>query len=137
MRKTLVAGVVLAVAAVLVVIVSSALDLELESVALLGGALGAEKLSPTRAAFHDIGDTGTTEVVLGESDTVFQQRVETGLQFTPADKFDLRLSVAANHVDADTKSSDPNLALVGLDNTQADVRNHWEYPIELGGVWKF
>jgi hypothetical protein len=41
MRKTLLAGVVLAVAAVLVVIVSSALDLELESVALLGGALGA------------------------------------------------------------------------------------------------
>jgi hypothetical protein len=26
---------------------------------------------------------------------------------------------------------------VGLDNTHADVRNHWEYPIELGGVWKF
>jgi hypothetical protein len=41
MRKTLIAGVVLAVAAVVVVIVSSALDLELESAALLGGALGA------------------------------------------------------------------------------------------------
>ena len=41
MRRTLLAGGVLAVAAVLVVIVSSALDLELESVALLGGALGA------------------------------------------------------------------------------------------------
>jgi hypothetical protein len=41
MRKTLVAGVTLAAAAVLVVLISSALDLELESVALLGGALGA------------------------------------------------------------------------------------------------
>lgn len=41
MRRTLLAGVVLAVAAALVVVVSSALDLELESVALLGGALGA------------------------------------------------------------------------------------------------
>jgi hypothetical protein len=41
MRRTLLAGVVLAAAAVLVVLVSSALDLELESVALLGGALGA------------------------------------------------------------------------------------------------
>ena len=38
MRRTLVAGLVLAVA---VVLVSSGLDLELESVALLGGALGA------------------------------------------------------------------------------------------------
>jgi hypothetical protein len=103
----------------------------------VGAAQGAEKLSPTRAEFRKIGSTGFTNVVLGESDTVFQQRIETGLQFTPADKFDLRLSVAANHVNADTKSSDPNLALVGLDNTQADVRNHWEYPVELGGVWKF
>jgi hypothetical protein len=41
MRKTLLAGLVLAVAAVLVVLISSAMDLELESVALLGAALGA------------------------------------------------------------------------------------------------
>jgi hypothetical protein len=41
MRATLLAGVTLAVAAVLVVLVSSALDLQLESVALLGAALGA------------------------------------------------------------------------------------------------
>jgi len=41
MRATLLAGVTLAVAAVLVVLLSSALDLELESVALLGAALGA------------------------------------------------------------------------------------------------
>jgi len=41
MRRTLVAGVILAVAAVLMVWLSGAMDLELESVALLGGALGA------------------------------------------------------------------------------------------------
>jgi hypothetical protein len=41
MRRTLLAGVVLAVAAVLVVWLSSVLGLELESVALLGAALGA------------------------------------------------------------------------------------------------
>ncbi len=41
MRKTLLAGLVLAVAAVLVVLVSTTFDLELESVALLGAALGA------------------------------------------------------------------------------------------------
>ncbi len=46
-------------------------------------------------------------------------------------------SVVYDDVDADTKSGDPNLALVGLDNTQADVRSQWEYPVELGGVWKF
>lgn len=41
MRRTLVAGVVLAAAAVLVVALGAALDLDLESVALLGAALGA------------------------------------------------------------------------------------------------
>lgn len=41
MRKSLAAGVVLAVAAMVVVLVSSAFDLELESVALLGAGLGA------------------------------------------------------------------------------------------------
>jgi hypothetical protein len=56
MRKTLVAGVVLAVAAVLVVLVSSALDLQLESVALLGGALGAVvALVPDRTPFVRLG----------------------------------------------------------------------------------
>jgi len=103
----------------------------------VGLALGAEHLAATRAEFQNVSGTGTTNVVLGEADTVFHQRLETGLQFSPASSFDLRLSVAANHVDADTKSNDPNLALVGLDSTQADVRSHWEYPVELGGVWKF
>lgn len=41
MRKTLLAGLVLTVAAVLVVLASAWFDLELESVALLGAALGA------------------------------------------------------------------------------------------------
>lgn len=56
MRRTLVAGVVLAAAAVLVVLLSSAFDLELESVALLGAALGAvvalvpDRTAPARVA---------------------------------------------------------------------------------------
>jgi hypothetical protein len=56
MRRTLLAGVVLTIAAVLVVIVSSALDLELESVALLGAALGAVvALVPDRGPLARVG----------------------------------------------------------------------------------
>ena len=56
MRKTLVAGVVLAVAAMLVVLISAALDLDLESVALLGAALGAAvALVPDRSALERVG----------------------------------------------------------------------------------
>jgi hypothetical protein len=55
MRKTLVAGVVLAAAATLVVLISAALDLDLESVALLGAALGAfVALVPDRSAWERV-----------------------------------------------------------------------------------
>jgi hypothetical protein len=55
MRKTLVAGVTLAVAATLVVLISAALDLDLESVALLGAALGAVvALVPDRSALERV-----------------------------------------------------------------------------------
>ena|SRR5688572_9359760 len=102
----------------------------------VGAALGATRLSDTKAEFFNPGG-GATKVTLGEAETVFSQRVETGLQFAPVDNFDLRLSAAANHVNADTRSSDPNLALVGLSNTEADVRSHWDYPVELAAVWNF
>ncbi len=56
MRKTLMAGVVLAIAAMLLVLVSSALDLGLESVVLLGGALGAViALVPDRSPLARLG----------------------------------------------------------------------------------
>jgi hypothetical protein len=101
-----------------------------------GLALGAEHLSAARAEFLNVSGTGTTNVVLGEADTVFHQRAETGLQFSPLQSLDLRLTVAANHVDTDTKSNDPNLAMVGLDPAEAVYRHHWDYPVEFGAVWK-
>lgn len=103
----------------------------------VGAALGATHLSAARADFLNIDGSGKTRVTLGEADTVFSQRAETGLQFAPVPGFDLRLSVAANHLDADTKSSDPNLALVGLKDTSGEERNHWDYPVELAAVWNF
>jgi hypothetical protein len=103
----------------------------------VGAALGATHLSSAKADFPNLDGSGTTRVTLGESDMVFSQRAELGLQFAPMRNFDLRLSAAADHVDADTKSSDPNLALVGLSNTNAEERNHWDYPVELAAVWNF
>ena len=103
----------------------------------VGGSLGATRLGATRAEFANLDGNGTTKVTLGEAATVFSQRFETGLQFAPLRNLDLRLTASANHVDADTRSNDPNLALVGLDNTQADVRSHWDYPVELAAVWNF
>ena len=103
----------------------------------VGAALGATRLSATRAEFDHVNDTGQTPVELSRAATVFQQRVETGLQYSPMENFDLRLTAAASHLDAGKRSDDPNLALVGLDSAQGEMRGHWDYPAELGAVWHF
>lgn len=102
-----------------------------------GAALGATHLSATRVSVDNFSGFGTTNVELGKARTVFSQRAELGLQVSPMRNFDLRLTAAADHVDGDMRSDDPNLALLGLDNSRGEVRDHWNYPVELGGVWKF
>ena len=78
-----------------------------------------------------------SEEELAPENTVFQQRLETGLQYSPMRNFDLRLTAAASHTNHDDRSNDPNLALLGLDNQSGDDRGHWDYPAELGAVWHF
>jgi hypothetical protein len=102
-----------------------------------GAALGATHLSGTRAAVDNLNGFGTTYVELGRPKTVFSQRAELGLQYSPLRNFALRLTAAADHVDADSRSDDPNLALLGLDTARGEVRGHWDYPAELGAVWHF
>jgi hypothetical protein len=102
----------------------------------VGVALGATHLSATRADVDNIDGVGTTRVELGRAGTVFQQRVETGLQFSPMPNFDLRLTAAATHLDGGPRSDDPNLALIGLESARGDS-GHWSYPAELGVVWHF
>jgi hypothetical protein len=94
----------------------------------VGAALGAERVSDTYATVDN------TRVALGKADTVFQQRVETGLQYSPMRNFDLRLTAAASHVDGGKSADDPNLALLGLDSS---MHAHWDYPAEVGAVWHF
>jgi hypothetical protein len=103
----------------------------------LGAALGATRVSDTFAVAGAPGDDPSTRVELGRQSTVFQQRVETGLQYSPMRNFDLRLTAAANHVGAGRGSDDPNLTLLGLDQAQSRLRAHWDYPAELGAVWHF
>lgn len=103
----------------------------------VGAALGAEHLSPTRAQVGNISGFGDTHVELAPSSTVFQQRLETGLQYSPMRNFDLRLTAAATHIDGPHPSDDPNLALLGLARAGGEVREHWDYPAEIGAVWHF
>jgi len=97
----------------------------------VGAALGAERVADTYAMVND------TRVTLGKADTVFQQRLETGLQYSPMHNFDLRLTAAASHVNGGDVSKDPNLGLLALDNARTGVQAHWDYPAEIGTVWHF
>lgn len=97
----------------------------------VGAALGAMHVSDTFAK------VGNTQVTVGKEDTVFEQRLETGLQYSPMPNFGLRLTASAQHVDGLKGSKDPALALLGLDSASAGIHEHWDYPAELGAVWHF
>jgi hypothetical protein len=97
----------------------------------LGASLGASRWSDSFAMVDN------TRVALAKADTVFEQRLETGVQYSPMRNFDLRLTAAATHVNGGGASDDPNLALLGLDEATSGVHAHWNYPAEIGAVWHF
>jgi len=49
----------------------------------------------------------------------------------------LTLTAGAGQTNATDGSNDPNLASLGLDNSNGEMRGHWDYPAELGAVWHF
>jgi hypothetical protein len=103
----------------------------------VGLALGASDLSATRAMIDNLGSGGATRVELAKGGTVFEQRLETGVQFSPMPNFDLRLTAAASHLGGQKASDDPNLALLGVVPSHSTIGARWDYPAELGAVWHF
>lgn len=103
----------------------------------VGLALGASDLSATRAMVDNLAAGGTTRVELAKGGTVFEQRFETGVQFSPMDNFDVRLTAAASHLGGQKASDDPNLTLLGVAPSHSTVGGRWNYPAELGAVWHF
>ena len=104
----------------------------------LGAAIGASRNSATTAMVSEPGGAPTTRVELARESTVLEERVETGLQYSPARNLDLRLTAAASHLNSGRPSGDANLALLGLeDANRGMVRGHWDFPAEVGAVWHF
>jgi hypothetical protein len=103
----------------------------------VGASLGAVRQSSMYADVDNLATSGVTRVELGKASTVFQQRVETGLQVSPSRNLDLRLTAAASHVNDGKRSDDPNLGLLAPTDAESGVHAHWEYPAELGAVWHF
>lgn len=103
----------------------------------VGASLGAVRQSNVYADVDNVENLGITRVEVGKAGTVFQQRVETGLQYSPTRNVQLRLTAAANHVNAGKRSDDPNLSLLALTEEQSGIHAHWDYPAEIGAVWHF
>jgi hypothetical protein len=103
----------------------------------VGVALGASDLSATRAVIDNPTTASATRVELASGGTVFEQRLETGLQYSPMPNFDLRLTAAASHLGGQKASDDPALALLGVVPSHSTVGARWDYPAELGAVWHF
>jgi hypothetical protein len=102
----------------------------------VGFALGASDLSATRALIDNPAGSAT-RVELAKGGTVFEQRLETGVQFSPLPDFDVRLTAAASHLAGQRASDDPNLTLLGVAPSHSTVGARWDYPAELGAVWHF
>ena len=104
----------------------------------LGAAIGETRLSGTSAMVTETSGASVARVELSRPSTVFSQRVETGVQYSPMPNFDVRLTAAADHSENGRPSGDPNLALLGLaDDNRSIVRGHWDFPAEIGAVWHF
>jgi opacity protein-like surface antigen len=103
----------------------------------LGAGVGLAELSATRANIDNVAGGGTLDVDLGRANTVFTERLETGLQYSPMRNLDLRLTAAASHFGKQKPSVDPNLRELGIETTHGEVPVRWEYPAELGAVWHF
>jgi opacity protein-like surface antigen len=103
----------------------------------LGAGVGVAELSATRANVDNVVGGGTLNVELGRANTVLTERLETGLQYSPMQNLDLRLTAAASHFAKQRPSDDPNLGVLGIESAHGDVPGRWEYPAELGAVWHF
>jgi hypothetical protein len=103
----------------------------------VGLGVGAAELSATRAVVDNVAGGGTVSAELGRANTVLEERMEAGLQFSPLRNFDLRLTAAASHLGGQRPSSDPNLVVLGINSPHGDVPGRWDYPAELGAVWHF
>jgi hypothetical protein len=75
-------------------------------------------------------------VAFANAGTKFSQTFETGVEFAPSDRLQLRFSVRANHVGHPSSSHDPQLAKLGF-NTGDDADSRVTYPVSLAGVFRF
>jgi opacity protein-like surface antigen len=103
----------------------------------LGAGVGVAELSATRANIDNVVGGGTLNVELGRANRVLTERLETGLQYSPLQNLDLRLTAAASHFAKQRPSEDPNLGELGIEAGHGEVPGRWEYPAELGAVWHF
>lgn len=102
-----------------------------------GAALGATHLDAMRATLT-VPDTtlDLTNLRFTRPGTVFNQSVETGVEYNPSSTFGVRFSVDADHFGAPKSAHDPSLAELGLDSSH-DAEGRWTFPVAVAATYHF
>jgi hypothetical protein len=102
-----------------------------------GASLGATHLDAMRATLT-VPDTGIDlkNVRFTRPGTVFNQSLETGVEYDPSSSFGMRLSLDADHLGAPRSAHDPALAELGFDSAH-DAQGRWAFPVALAATYHF
>jgi hypothetical protein len=99
-------------------------------------ALGATRMDALTASLAVPGTAiALPDVHFTKADTVFNQSLESGIEFTPSRNFGMRFAVNAEHMGQLSASDDPALEELGLEPTHAEDR--WSFPITLTASYRF
>lgn len=102
-----------------------------------GASLGATHLDAMRATIS-VPDTALdlTNVSFTRPSTVFNQSIETGVEYNPSSSFGVRFSVDADHIGSPRSARDPSLSELGFDaGHDADAR--WDFPVAVAATYHF
>jgi hypothetical protein len=102
-----------------------------------GVALGATRVDAMRGALAlQAAPTAAEHVRFTRGDTVFNQRLETGVEFDPGNNVGVRLSVEADHTGLASNAHDPKLLALGYD-PENEAQARWAFPVTIAATWRF
>jgi hypothetical protein len=102
-----------------------------------GFSLGATHLDAMTATLSapDL-TTDLNDLRFTRGGTVFSQSLQTGVDYTPNEAFDLRFAIDADHFGKPSNGDDPRLTSLGF-GPNDDARSFWSFPVSVAAAFHF
>jgi hypothetical protein len=102
-----------------------------------GFSLGATHLDAMSATLNspDLA-TDLSDLRFTRGGTVFSQSLQTGVDYTPSEAFDLRFAIDAAHVGKPPSGDDARLTSLGF-GPNDDARGFWSFPVSVAAAFHF